>query len=167
MRKSYLIGFAIGLMAAPALADNYASQLELENCGGYSLYMIEALAKVSTKDKNEEWKRVGCWGNCDRGESSNARIYNGDSICFGLSDINTANKTYTVVKLRAKIAGGDIKSTDHTNFDAGSGKRRVFRMEGTEEHNNRPYSRKYTTTLSDSKCDPSGQKNKQSVNCIW
>jgi hypothetical protein len=152
--------FVLGALAmahtSGLAAKNYANQLELQNCGGYSIKGFELQGRRAGDDS---WNYVNCFGNtkgCDAGGS----VGIGEAVCFDL----TAHEGYERFRLKASIDAGENKTTDDTYYKEDADQRRVFRMKGTTYNNNRPNSRGYKATLGSNTCDGNGNR-RSGINC--
>jgi hypothetical protein len=152
--------FVLGALAmahtSGLAAKNYASQLEMQNCGGYSLKAVDLQGRKAGESK---WSDVKCFGNtnsCDSGSSVDI----GEAVCFDL----TGYKGYERFRLKGKIDAGQNKTTDDTYYKEDADQRRVFRMKGTTYNNNRPNSRGYKATLGSNTCDGNGNR-RSGINC--
>ncbi len=152
--------FALGALAmahaSGVAATNYANQLEMQNCGGYSIKSVELYGRKADSDS---WTYITCYGDshgCAHGDN----LLIGEAMCYDLTEW----PGYERFRLKGKIESGDNKTSDDTNYAKDADQRRVFRMKGTTLNNNRPNSRGYKATLSSGQCDKNGA-SRGGVNC--
>lgn len=136
-------------------ADNYATQLELKNCGAYGIDKI----KLQRKRDDSSWETVRNYNIYDiYGED----LKNGHSYCVDISQVYSEGLPVFApgdqARFRTEIDLGNTVNCDGTNYGTTSdGKnRRLMKMKGTTLNNNGCRTVGYESTRSSSSCSGYG-----------
>ena len=135
-----------GASFAAGSDKNYATQLELKNCGVYTIDVIK-LQKQPAGDNH--WELVKEF------YTEGPYLNNGQSFCVDLSGWEEF-KPGDKARFRAEIGMGSTKNCDSTNFGESKKGRRKMEMAGTSLNNNGCRSKSYKSTRSASQCKPGG-----------
>ena len=150
--SALLVGFMTVVSAESAVSDdkNYASQLQLKNCGVYDFRKVSLQRKAVG---SSSWKEIA---------SKETTVQTGWAICFDASQWDVF-KPGDQARLKGFIKGSESKKCDSTNYDVppdqgGKGLRRNLRMDGTATLNNGCRSHGYKELWESSKCGKHGTK---------
>lgn len=124
-----VLGAVIVLSCAPSAASdkNYASQLELANCGAYTISSITVQGK---------WHEYSDWEDL---YVITKDLPQNNAMCI---DVDEDDHYIDQYRLKVYIGGGDIKKCDSTNYQHHT-KRRSMTMKGTTLNNNGCRSQEY------------------------
>ena len=142
--SSLMIVVSTGL----ALSDskNYATQLELKNCGAYTIGKI-VLQRKAAGDGNwvlvKEWSPIG------------DDLTNGITFCVDVSGYSQF-KSGDQARLKAHINAGETKTCDGTNYGESKKPRRKMEMAGTTTLSNACRSQNYKSARPASHCQATG-----------
>ena len=131
-----------------ALGDskNYAKQLELKNCGGYTIGKI-VLQRKAAGGGNwalvKEWSWIG------------DNLTNGITFCVDVSGYSQFKKG-DQARLKAYIDAGETKTCDATNYGESNKPRRKMEMSGTTTLSNACRSQNYKSARPASQCEATG-----------
>ena len=138
-----------GASFAAGSDKNYATQLELKNCGGYLIDEI-ILQRKAEGD--------GHWAQIDTFDFTGTNLGNGQSFCVDMSDYKQF-KNGDQGRLKAHIVMGDTQKCDGTNYGESNKGRRKMEMAGTTKNNNGCRSKNYKNTRPPSQCSKGNHRH--------
>lgn len=148
--KLVLVALGATLLSAPTHAENTASQLELINCGGYTISSIIVQYKRGVRNE-KGWRDA---------YKSTRDVKTGTAICIDVTDHGRDSDTVEEYRLSVNIRSGQTVKCDSTNYDYDGG-RRVMVMKGSTRNNNGCRTIDYREATSE--CVTYGQR--RTVNC--
>lgn len=144
-----------GATTASGDEKNYATQLELKNCGAYQIYKVQ----LERKQQGSSWDKVKTY---DFYNDYGQYLYTNQAFCLDLSKVSSNNEPVFVdgdqARFRVYIDGGSKVNCDGTNYgknDDGKS-RRLMKMKGTTYNNNGCRSVGYKSTLDSDSCPGGG-----------
>ena len=147
--KFALFALSAQLLPAATHAENNASQLELINCGGYTISSIVVQYKRGIK-RDPGWKDAYV---------VTRDVKSGTAICIDVTE-HGGDNVYEEYRLRVNIGAGERVKCDGTNYDVEGG-RRVMVMKGSTYNNNGCRTIDYREATSE--CDTYGER--RTVKC--
>ena len=152
--SAIIIALGMGVLFAPTShAEKDAFQIELKNCGGYTIGRTDSQYR---KKGDKNWKTI---------KSNGEDVELNQAICVDFSQYTDSNGEPEFdddyeIRLVAYIAGGSTVKCDSTNYPKDSGEsdnRRKMVMKGTTYNNNGCRSKSYGNAYGDGKCSSGGE----------